>query len=117
MVTSKEGIDHFLKYAGKENFAIKNVMILGGSRIGKKIAKDIEGKFNVKLLELDRDKGFKLADELDNTLIVNADGTNIDVLQEEGIRDMDAFIAVTGNSETNILTCNVLIYYFLIICH
>ncbi len=107
VVTSKEGIDHLLKYAGKENFTIKNVMILGGSRIGKKIAKDIEGKFNVKLLESDRDKGFALADYLDNTLIVNADGTNIDVLQEEGIAEMDAFIAVTGNSEANILTCTI----------
>lgn len=107
LVTSKEGIEQLLKYAGKEHFTIKNVMILGGSRIGKKVAKDIEGKFNVKLLEINKDKSFELADFLDSTLIVNADGTNIDVLEEEGIREMDAFIAVTGNSEANILTCTI----------
>lgn len=107
VVTSQEGIQQLLKYAGKENFQIKNLMILGGSRIGKKVAKAIDNKFNVKLLEIDKNKAFELADELDNTLVVNVDGTNIDILQQEGIQEMDAFIAVTGNSETNILTCTI----------
>jgi trk system potassium uptake protein TrkA len=80
---------------------------LGGSRIGRKTAKALEGKFNVKLLEVDKDKSFELADFLDKTLVVNADGTDIDVLVEEGIKNMDAFISVTGNSETNILTCTI----------
>jgi trk system potassium uptake protein TrkA len=105
VVTSKEGIEQLLKYSGKEHYTIKNVMILGGSRIGKKIAKDIEDKLNVKLLEINKEKSILLAEALDKTLVVNADGTNIDVLEEEGIRDVDAFIAVTGNSEANILTC------------
>ena len=104
IVTSKEGIDHLMIYAGKSHFPIKNVMIMGGSRIGRKTAKALEGKFNVKLLEIDKDRSFELADTLDKTLVVNADGTDIDVLLEEGIKNMDAFIAVTSNSETNILT-------------
>ncbi len=107
VVTSNEGIHQLLRYVGKENFQIKNLMILGGSRIGKKVAKAIDGKFNVKLLEINKNKAFELADELDNTLVVNVDGTNIDILQREGIEKMDAFIAVTGNSETNILTCTL----------
>ncbi len=107
VVTSHEGIQQLLKYSGKENFNIKNVMILGGSRIGKKVAKSIESKFNVKLLEYDKNKAFELADELDDTLVVNVDGTNIDILKQERVQDMDAFIAVTGNSETNILTCTL----------
>jgi len=107
IVTSKEGINHLMSYAGKSHFPIKNVMIMGGSRIGRKTAKALEGKFNVKLLEINKDKSFELADFLDRTLVVNADGTDIDVLIEEGIKNMDAFIAVTGNSETNILTCTI----------
>jgi trk system potassium uptake protein TrkA len=107
IVTSKEGIEHLMNYIGKVHFPIKNVMILGGSRIGKKTAKALEGKFNVKLLEVDKNKSFELADFLDKTLVVNADGTDIDVLVEEGIKNMDAFISVTGNSETNILTCTI----------
>jgi trk system potassium uptake protein len=107
VVTSKQGIDQLISYAGKEQFAVKNVMILGGSRIGKKIAKDIEDKYNVKLLEINKEKSFELADLLNKTLVVHADGTNIDVLKSENIQDMDAFIAVTGNSEANILTCTL----------
>ncbi len=107
IVTSKEGIDHLMDYAGKVHFPIKNVMIMGGSRIGRKTAKELEGKFNVKLLEIDKNRSFELADTLDKTLVVNADGTDIDVLIEEGIKNMDAFIAVTGNSETNILTSTI----------
>ncbi len=104
VITSPEGIKQLMRYAGKENFNIKDVMILGGSRIGKKVAKSIEKKFNVKFLESDKNKAFELADELGSTLVVNVDGTNIDILRKEGIHEMDAFIAVTGNSETNIIT-------------
>lgn len=107
IVTSKAGIDHLMKYAGKSHFPIKNVMIMGGSRIGRKTAKALEGKFNVKLLEVDKDRSFRLADYLDKTLVVNADGTDMDVLIEEGIKNMDAFVSVTDNSETNILTCTI----------
>ncbi len=105
VVTNKEGIEQLIKYSGKEHFAIKNIMILGGSRIGKKVALDVEDKYNVKLLEINKEKSNELANLLDKTLVVNSDGTNIDVLIEEGISDMDAFIAVTGNSEANILSC------------
>ncbi len=107
IVTSKEGIDHLMNYVGKSHFKIKNVMIMGGSRIGRKTAKALEGKFNVKLLEIDKNRSFALADTLDKTLVVNADGTDIDVLIEEGIKNMDAFISVTGNSETNILVAAI----------
>ncbi|MBN1252983.1 MAG: Trk system potassium transporter TrkA [Bacteroidales bacterium] len=105
IITSKAGIDQLITYIGGRNFNIKNVMILGGSRIGKKTAKTLENKLNVKLLEINKEKSFELADFLNNTLVVNSDGTDIDVLIEEGIKEMDAFIAVTGNSETNLLTC------------
>ncbi|MCK5907277.1 MAG: NAD-binding protein, partial [Flavobacteriales bacterium] len=55
------------------------------------------------LVEKDRTKSFELADLLKNTLVINGDGRDVELLEEEGISDVDAFIAVTGNSETNII--------------
>ena len=83
----------------------KNIMILGGSKIGKRTAQELEQSFNIKLIEKDKEKSFRLADVLSKSLIINGDGRDIEFLKEEGINQMDAFIAVTGNSETNILSC------------
>lgn len=105
VISNQQGHANLLKYSGKENIEIKNIMILGGSRIGRKTAAKLENDMNVKLIELDQQKCFELADELENTLVINGDGRNIELLAEEGIRNMDAFVAVTGNSEANILSC------------
>ena len=80
-------------------------MILGGSRIGQKTAMELGKKMNLKLIEIDKDKSLKLADLLQDTLVINGDGRDKELLKEEGIHKMDAFVAVTGNSETNILAC------------
>jgi len=107
-VTVKTGVEELYKLTGKVKQTIKNVMILGGSKIGKKTAADLcRNNFKVKLIENDREKAFDLADELPNTLVINSDGRNVELLEEENIHDMDAFIAVTGNSETNIMSCLV----------
>jgi len=105
VITKKSGVDKLMRFAGKENFTVKNIMILGGSRTGKRIARKLEHQYKIKLIEIDKEKAFKLSDILDNTLIINGDGRNQELLLEEGIKDMDAFIAVTENSETNILSC------------
>ncbi len=105
IITSQMGILNLMKYSGIKQHNIKNIMIMGGSRIGNKTAYSLEKHFNIKLLEIDKKKCFQLAENLNNTLVVNADGRNIEILKEEGIEKMDAFIAVTGNSETNILSC------------
>ncbi len=107
-VTSKGGVEELYKLTGKVKEHIKKVMILGGSKIGYKTAKDLcDHKFRVKLIETNKEKAFDLADELPNALIINGDGRNVELLEEENIGDMDAFIAVTGNSETNIMSCLV----------
>ena len=93
---------------GKKQFNIKNVMILGGSSIGEKTARNLcQDNFNVKLIEKNKEKAEVLAEELINTLLVSGDGRDLELLEEENIREMDAFIAVTGNSETNIMSCLV----------
>ncbi len=105
VISSQAGIKELMKYSGKEEINVRNIMILGGSRIGIGAANQLENKFNVKLVEQNKDKCFKLASILNNTLIINGDGRNMDLLVDEGLKSMDAFIAVTGNSETNILSC------------
>jgi trk system potassium uptake protein TrkA len=107
-MTSKGGDEEICKLTGKFKTEIKNVMILGGGNIGSKTARDLtDNKFNIKLIEKDRDIAMDLADELPNTLVINGDGRNVELLDEENIEDMDAFISVTGNSETNIMSCLV----------
>lgn len=107
-VTVTSGVEELYKLTGKVKHTIKNIMILGGSKIGKKTARDLcRNNFNVKLIESDKEKAFDLADELPNALIINSDGRNVELLEEENLHDMDAFIAVTGNSETNIMSCLV----------
>jgi trk system potassium uptake protein TrkA len=90
--------------SGRRSFDIKNMMILGGSRIGVQIAKALQDHIDIKLVEYNPDEAYRLAELLDKTLIINADGRNIDAMMEEGINHMDAFVAVTSRSETNILT-------------
>lgn len=105
VITTQSGVPKLMKFSGKQNFHIRNIMIVGGSRIGASTARALQHKSNIKLIEIDRDKSFKLADDLEKTMVIRGDGSEIDLLIEEGIKEMDAFIAVTGNSETNILSC------------
>jgi trk system potassium uptake protein TrkA len=105
VISTHEGIDEMMKTSGKENFEAKSIMILGGSRIGKHVALYLQKTCEVKLIDSSIERCEDLANVLDNTLIINGDGRNVDLLEQEGITKMDAFVAVTGNSETNILSC------------
>ncbi|MDP2304029.1 MAG: Trk system potassium transporter TrkA [Ignavibacteria bacterium] len=105
VIIKPDSMKSLISIAGKTNQKFENLMILGGSKIGRLTAKMLEGELNIKLIESDKDRGFELADELQNTLVINGDGRDIDLLAQEGIIDMDAFIAVTDDSETNIISC------------
>lgn len=104
-ITMKENLEYVREQAGKELFYVKNVMVMGGSRIAQRTIKDMPSNVNVKILERDKDKCYLLAEKLDNALIINADGRDIEMLKTEGIDDADAFVATTANSEANILAC------------
>ncbi len=105
VISTSDGIDEMMTTSGKENFEAKSIMILGGSRIGKHVALYMQKTSQVKLIDSDPLKCEALSDVLENTLIINGDCRNADLLQNEGIAHMDAFVAVTGNSETNVLSC------------
>jgi trk system potassium uptake protein TrkA len=105
IITTQRGIELLMKNFGKKSVNVKNVMILGGSRIGRNTAKQLAHNHTLKLVERDRTKSYNLSNELHGTLVINGDGTNVDLMEREGLASMDAFIAVTGNTETNMLAC------------
>ncbi len=104
VVTPQERVLQVQELSGMSNVEINNLMILGGSRIGVQIAMALQDHIDIKMVEYNPEEAYRLAELLDKTLIINADGRNIDAMMEEGINRMDAFVAVTSRSETNILT-------------
>ena len=105
VVTKPHAIKDIIKLSGKKQINVHNVMIVGGGRVGRITAKRLEKELNIKILEIDKERCMDLTNYLQDALVVNADARNLDLLEDEGIKDMDAFIAVTDNTETNILTC------------
>ena len=104
-MTEPGGEEELLKLSGQNNGEIKNVMILGGGRVGKKVAEDLSSdSISVKLVEINKERAEELAEELAECLVIYGDGTNSELLEEEHLDQMDAFIAVTGDSETNIMS-------------
>ncbi|NWF49680.1 MAG: NAD-binding protein [Ignavibacteriaceae bacterium] len=82
VITKPEGNNVVMKLAGKEDIKFDNIMILGGSKIGRRVAELLEDKMTVKLIEADEEKSLQLADSLDSTLIIKGDGRNIDLLAQ-----------------------------------
>ncbi len=107
IISKREGMDNLMKYIGKKNIEVNKLMILGGSPIGEMVAKQMAKQLDtIKLIEMNKEKCLDLSEKLPgNVIVVNGDGRNSDMLQEESIRDFDAFVAVTNSSETNILAC------------
>lgn len=103
LIARQDAVRSVMEFSGQSNIEIKNLMILGGSRIGIRIAMELQNELNIKLIDYNADKAYRLAETLDKTLIINEDGRNIEAMLEEGLSNMDAFVAVTGRSETNIL--------------
>ena len=103
IITKEDSVKEVMAFSGQRNINIKNLMILGGRQIGMRIALELQDTMNIKLVEYITDKAYRLAETLDKTLIINEDGRNIEAMLEEGLSNMDAFVAVTGRSETNIL--------------
>lgn len=102
----KEYINDIPVLLGKETFDVKNIMIMGGSRIAVRTTQYLPDSSHIKLLEADKEKGELLLDKVPgNVTVYHDDGRSAETLIQEGIGDMDAFVAVTGNSEANILAC------------
>ena len=105
--TTRKYIPYIRKIAGKEDYPdVRNVMIMGGSRIAVRTAQYVPDYMQVKIIDIDINRCNRLTELLDDrTMIINGDGRDMDLLIEEGLKNTEAFVALTGNSETNILAC------------
>lgn len=103
-LAKKKDVDKLLEIIGKDIKKIKTVMIVGGNEISLQVAKSLEYDYRITIVEQDEKICKYLTQQLNNTLIIKGDPSNIELLKEEGLASMDAFIALTPNSETNIIT-------------
>ena len=105
--TTRKYVPYIRKVAGKEDYAdVRNVMVMGGSRIAVRTAQYVPDYMQLKIIENDLNRCNRLTELLDErTMIINGDGRDLDLLQEEGLQHTEAFVALTDNSETNILAC------------
>jgi len=93
-----------LRMFGKQHEALKRVLIVGGGRIGFRLAKELEAKaVYTKIIEADEKRCTDLAEQLNKTVVLHGDGSDQEILREENIQEMDAVVTVTDNEETNIL--------------
>ena len=107
-MTTREYIPYIRKVAGKEHYAdVKNVIIMGGSKTTVRTALTTPDYMNVKIIERDQNRCDRLNELLSDTdtMVIHGDGRDIGMLMEEGIRNTQAFVALTENAETNILAC------------
>ncbi len=103
-LTEGNQLTQLLERTGKTHIKVKNIMILGGSALSVATVKSLEDKYNITIIANDKNIILKLTEELNNALIIQGDTGNFELLKEEGIEEMDVFLALTDNSETNILT-------------
>lgn len=91
------------QFVGKRQLKVKRVMIMGGTSLAVATAARLQDKYGVTIVERDNLTCKHLTEQLNNVLVINGDYTNFDLLEEEGLSQMDVFIALTDNSETNII--------------
>ena len=102
---TREHVNELLDICGKTSKKIKKVMIMGGSRIAIRLAALAGEDYRIKIIETNMNACRVLPEKCPDCEIVYGDARDIEVLQEEGITDTDAFIALSNSSETNILAC------------
>lgn len=107
-MTTRQYIPYVRQIVGKEHYVdVRNVMIMGGGATAVRAVKTMPEYMNVKIIETDEARCERLNDLLDNShaLVINGDGRDLSLLSEESIGNTQAFVALTGNAESNILAC------------
>jgi len=107
LIARPKSIPPILAVMGKSDQKIHDVMVLGGTDIGAMVARELseDKNIHVKLVEPDRERAEDLAEALSRVLVIQGEPTDIDLLVTEGLSDMDAFVAVTDDEESNLVTC------------
>lgn len=103
-IAATNNIRAVLKEMRRMDKPAKRVMIVGGGNIGLRLAKVLENDYQVKLIEYNKKACAKLAEELTNTLVLNGDGTDEKLMQQENVGEVDVFCALTNDDENNIMS-------------
>ena len=103
-VSSQKSMSNLLQHIRIKDKPLKNIMISGGGNIGLRLAESLEKEYKIKLLELDPKKASHAAEKLKNTIVLNGDATDEELLNEENIDDSDVFCALTNHDEVNIIS-------------
>ena len=104
--TLRKNLADLPEIMGKTSFETKNIIIMGGSRIALQTLQYLPDNINVKIVEKDRERAELLVEKTpSNVTVFLGDGRDTELLVNEGINEADAFLALTGNSEANILAC------------
>jgi len=103
-ISSQKSMDKLLQHIRIKDKPLKNIMISGGGNIGLRLAESLENEYKIKLLELDPKKASLAAEKLKNTIVLNGDATDEELLDEENIDNSDVFCALTNADEVNIIS-------------
>ena len=103
-IAASDNIRRVLKEMRRMDKPAKRVMIVGGGNIGRRLAKALENDYQVKLIEYNKKACQRLAGDLTNTLVLNGDGTDEKLMQQENVGEIDVFCALTNDDENNIMS-------------
>ncbi|WP_373521293.1 Trk system potassium transporter TrkA [Aquiflexum sp.] len=103
-ISNKKAVESIIELLGQRKVTIKNIMIIGGDDMAYTTARKLEDEYRVTLIHKDKERCKWLSERLDKTLVINGDYKNVELLIEEGLEEMEAFISLTESSETNIIT-------------
>ena len=107
-MTTRNYIPYIRKIVGKENYVdVKNVMVMGGGNTAIRAVQMMPEYMSLKIFENDEKRCERINEltDTDKAMVINGDGRDISLLVEEGVKNTQAFVALTGNAETNILAC------------
>lgn len=105
VTTTRDHVDDLLDLCGKKAYKIKRVLIMGGSKMAQRLVNSAGSEFKFTIIDSDADLCRLLPQKCPNCEIIHGDARDTDLLDDIGISDIDAFVALTSSSESNILTC------------
>ncbi len=100
----QKDLENLLYMLGRRMKRSNRIMIIGASKIGRSIAEELQNEMSIRLLDYRRDKAGYIANELEDTMVIYGDGTDVELLKSENVSDVDSFITVTNSEQTNLLS-------------